>query len=80
MLGVRLRIGPRWQPKQFVFERGGRLLKGSPRPIGFDGLNHRLKNLQAVSTAKPRFARAIRMRHQAEYVPFPIADAGDIFH
>jgi hypothetical protein len=46
----------------------------------FDGLDHRLEDLQAVRAAEPFFAGAIRMRHQSEYVAFAIADAGDVLN
>jgi DNA-binding CsgD family transcriptional regulator len=62
-LGVRLPIGPRWQPKQFVFERGGRGFSVRDRAV-LDLLHPHLVQLYRASENR-RCLRAALALHES---------------
>src|SRR6266496_5487530 len=56
------------------------LLRSGRRAAGVDRLHHRPKNLRAIYAAQARIRGAIRMRHQAEDISLPVADASNVFN
>ena len=74
-LGVRLRIGPRWQPKQFVFERGGRGFSARDRAV-LDLLQPHLVQLHRASESKKRLREALAV-HESTQTAVVLLEADD---
>jgi DNA-binding CsgD family transcriptional regulator len=74
-LGVRLPVGPRWQPKQFVFERGGRDFSVRDRAI-LDLLHPHLVQLYRASESR-RCLRAALALHESTRTAVVLLEAHD---
>ena len=74
-LGVRLRIGPRWQPKQFVFERGGRDFSARDRAV-LDLLHPHLVQLHRASESRGRLREALAL-HESTRAAVVLLEADD---
>ncbi len=64
-LGVRLPIGPRWQPKQFVFERGGRDFSARDRAV-LDLLHPHIVQLYRASETRQRLRQALALHESTQ--------------
>jgi len=74
-LGVRLRIGPRRQPKQFVFERGGRNFSARDRAV-LDLLHPHLVQLHRASESRGRLREALAL-HESTRAAVVLLEADD---
>jgi DNA-binding CsgD family transcriptional regulator len=74
-LGVRLPIGPPRQPKQFVFERGGRGFSARDRAV-LDLLHPHLVQLHRASESRGRLREALAL-HESTQTPVVLLEADD---